>query len=180
MAAGDTKPNKKIKLEKDDTFTIRHQGEDLKFRLYAAESKVELVSVSGAGTPAATESVPPVSQSGVLRSMSKASLLRMMTSPKVALERPLLEKLSRADTVVFSNVGEDVEGLKVALPSLSRLSKDMAKHGGKPLVVLKVTGKGTADSRADFDKALRSFSAGKHGLDAHVIGVPGPGRKAGA
>jgi hypothetical protein len=171
MAANDTKQNEKVDLEADDTFTIRYQGKKLKFQLHAADRWVELVSVRGPGKSAAEE---------IVGTMSKVSLLRMMTSPKVAFERSLLEKLSRADTVVFSDVSADTEGLKVTLPSLSKLSKDMTKRGGtKPLVVLRVPEGGRADSRVDFDKAIRTFRARKHGLDTHVISVRGLRKKSG-
>lgn len=167
MAARDTRQNEKVDVEKDDTFTIRHQGKNLKFQLHLDERWVELVSVSGGGNR------PGGSADDLLRQMTSPkvdSLLHLMTTPKAAFQNALLEKLSRADTVVFSDVSADAAGLKVTLPSLSKLSKDLTKRGGtKPLVVLRVAEEGEAGPRVEFDKAIRTFCAPESGLDTHVI-----------
>jgi hypothetical protein len=166
MEPGDTKQNEKVNLEADNTFTIRHQGQELKFQIHASDRLVELVSVSGAEKTVST--------------ISNDSLLRLMTSPKVTFEKSLLEKLSRAGTVVFSDLNAGVEGLEVTLPSLSRLSKDITKRGGiKPLVVLRVPEAGKAGSLFDLNKTIGTFRAGKYGVDAHVVSVPGLGKKSG-
>jgi hypothetical protein len=175
MAAGDTKTGDKVPLQDDDTFTIRVDGRTLKFKLSFADRSVELVSASPPPPP------PPPPDGDLLTCMSGPdSLLYMMTSPKVALENAFLKKLSQADTVVFSNVFADTEDLKASLPSLSRLSKDMAKRGGtKPLVVFRVAGKGGAASRVNIDNAMRTIRDQKHALDAHIVSIPGSGRKSG-
>jgi len=166
MAARDTQKSEKVKLDRDDTFTIVHQGATLKLKLNAADRSVELLSIDAPGA------------SGGEVSLTSTALLRKMTSPKITLDAFLLKKLGAAGTVVLTNVTGEPFDVDVTLPSLAKLSKEMVQRGGsKPLVVLKVPHKRSATVASGLEKTLRTFQGTKHGLDAHVVTLRGSRKK---
>jgi hypothetical protein len=145
-------------LQGDDTFTILHNGTTLKFKLLADKRSVELVSAD-----------EPVT-------ISDESLFHIITSPKTDFEEDLLKRISRADSLVFSKVILDNEDLEASLLPLQNLSKNMTKQGGtKPLVVIRVAGKGGAGSGFNINKAMRIIDDQK--LDAHIMRIPDIAKK---
>jgi hypothetical protein len=153
MSAGDTEAGKRVALQADDTFEVVHGGTTLKFKFHPDARAVELISAEA-----------PVT-------ISADDVLEVMTGPS-ALRDELLRKLSRADSVFVSKVISDENDLDLTLPSLTKLSEEVAKHGGiKPVLVLRVAGKG-GPGHVELDRAMRTISNKKLGLDAHIVSMP--------